>query len=63
MDEPWARTCPQWYRTSPFVQSILEELPDYEAGRLGRSQDLDAPLLTYLRVAAMERKAWEAHQL
>jgi hypothetical protein len=62
-EAPYNRTCPQFYRRSPFVISVLDELEDYRAGRLGPVDDLEAPRLTYLRVAAAEHAAWERFQL
>ena len=61
--EPWRLTCPQYYYNSPFVQSIYNDLSDYEAGRLGDSFDLPAPYLEYLRVLSVEtdrhQKYWD----
>lgn len=62
-ERPWSRTCPEWFYRSPFVQSVLAELPDYEAGRLGNVQDLPAPLVEYLRIASAEQSAWKTYQI
>ena len=54
----WMRTCPQFYCSSPFVCSIMEDLDDYKENRLGNVFDLPLPYLAYLRVASAERAAW-----
>jgi len=54
------RTCPQYFARSPFVRSILDDLDDYEAGRLDL-RDMGAADLFYLRVALAERRAWQSH--
>jgi len=40
----------------------MEELSDYEGGRLGPVDDMPAPLLVYLRLASAEKAAWENYQ-
>ncbi len=60
-EEPWSRTCPQWFFRSPFVQSVLEDLPDYDGGRLHRVPYLQNDYVTYLRIASAERKAWHEY--
>ena len=57
--EFFERTCPQYFRRSPFVLRILEDLDDYEAGRLGPLHYLPASYLFYLRLASIERKSWQ----
>ena len=57
--EPWERTCPVYFLRSPFVQSILSLLPDFEANRLGPIWDLPASLVEYLRLAHDERESWK----
>ena len=61
-ERPWSRTCPTWFFCSPFVQSVLAELPDYEAGRMGRVQELPCDLVEYLRIASAEKESWLAFQ-
>lgn len=56
------RTCPQWFRRSPFVTSVFELQQDYAAARLGNVlETLAYATLVYLRHAVAEHTAWEAH--
>jgi hypothetical protein len=61
-DPPWDRTCPQWFYTSPFIQSVMDELEDYRGGRWGHVDDMPADLVGYLRIAHAELTAWENYQ-
>lgn len=59
---PEDRTCPQWFRRSPFYLSLLEELNDYKQGRLGNVREtMPYAVLVYLRCLAAESDAWDAH--
>lgn len=42
---------------------MLAWLRDYKRGAMGPVQQLEAPLLDYLRVAEAEHETWEAAQL
>mgnify|MGYP001560623394 CR=1 FL=1 len=59
---PWSRTCPQWFRRAPFIQSVLDETTDYEKGRLGLVDDLPIDLVCYCRIASAELAAWGTYQ-
>ncbi len=59
---PWTRTCPRYFRQSPFFLSVWEELADYEAGRWGHVEDMPNALLGYLRIASVEKKGWDLYQ-
>lgn len=56
--EAWERTCPQYYRRSPFFVSLWDELEDYRSGRVAVLGTLSAAHLTYLRVLESEETAW-----
>ena len=58
---PYNRTCPTYYHLSPFVQSVLDDLDDYEANRFGDVRDLPNDQLAFLRVASRERKNWRRY--
>lgn len=62
-DAPWNRTCPRWHLLSPEVGQVLAWLRDYKRGAMGPVQQLEAPLLDYLRVAEAEHEAWESAQM
>lgn len=61
-DEPFNRTCPQYYRRLPWVQQILMDLEDYRRGALGNVMLLEAPYLELLRVADVEQSKWQQAQ-
>jgi len=44
----------------PEVQELLSWLPDYKRGALGPVQELEAPLLQYLRIAEAAEDSWRA---
>lgn len=56
--EPWQRTCPQYYRRSPFFQSLWNELEDYRKGRMSALGELSSAHLTYLRILESEQDVW-----
>jgi len=57
------RTCPRYYtETEHEAAAVLWELEDYTRGALGRAGSLPAPLLTYLRIAEIERQRWRDKQ-
>jgi hypothetical protein len=62
--EEWERTCPQYYRRSPFFCSLMDELEDYKKGRTDVLGELSSAHLTYLRVLESEseifKNYWEA---
>jgi hypothetical protein len=61
-EAPYNRTCPQYYRRSPFVLSIMQDLDDYKEGRIPNIYELEAPFLTYLKVANSEMNNWKIYQ-
>jgi hypothetical protein len=61
-EEPYTRTCPQFYRRLPWVQEVLQDLEDYRRGALGNVLLLPAPWLALLRAADVEASAWKNEQ-
>lgn len=58
------RTCPRYYaETDGDVAAVLWELEDYTRGALGPVGSLPAPLVTYLRLAEIERQRWRDKQM
>jgi hypothetical protein len=55
--------CPQYYLISPFVQSVLYLVDDYNHNRLDRSM-LGVALIDYLKLASSEmaefKTFWES---
>ena len=57
------KTCPRYYaETERDAAALLWDLEDYTRGALGRVGALSAPLLTYLRLAEIERQRWRDKQ-
>ena len=58
------RTCPRYYaETGRDVAAVVWELEDYARGALGPVGALPAPMVTYLRVAEIERQRWRDKQM
>jgi len=62
-EEPFSRTCARWYAQDPAVQSVLSWVADYRAGAMGPVQELEAPLLEYLRHVSAEEERWQERQM
>ena len=58
------RTCPQYFARSPMVLGLLDELADWEKGRLGNARrDIGSPHAVYLRILEGEHNLWESYWL
>lgn len=60
-EEPYSRTCPQFYLCNPVVQEVYADLKDYRRGAM----DLDAMpamYLSLLREADSAEEAWSQVQ-
>jgi len=62
LDEPYSRTCPQFFWSMPWVQRILSDVEDYRRGSLGDVSDMESPYLDLLRVADAEKCSWKNEQ-
>lgn len=57
------RTCPRYYaETDRDACELLWGLEDYTRGALGPVGALPAPLVTYYRIAEIERQKWRDKQ-
>ena len=57
------KTCPRYYaEVDREASAVLWDLEDYTRGALGRAGALPAPLLTYYRIAEIERQRWRDKQ-
>ena len=62
LDEPFSRTCPQFFWSLEWVQRVLADVEDYRRGSMGDVNDMEAPYLELLRVADSEKAKWKAEQ-
>lgn len=58
-EEPYTKTCPQYFVRLDDVQNILSYLQDYKKGAIGNIFELPTTFLEYLKIAEYERQEWE----